>query len=119
MPPIRIAIAHMEAVTRVLGEIEAQDVPAILVLNKVDRLTPEERTRLDALVFPGAVFISAATGDGLDALSTAVARRLALETQRVRLEFDEHDERDRQSIARLYRHAACLQPRDAGRSRLD
>jgi GTP-binding protein HflX len=95
---------HMEAVTRVLGEIEAQDVPSILVLNKVDRLTPEERTRLDAL-FPGAVCISAAAGDGLDTLSTAVARRLALETQRVRLEFDEHDERDRLSIARLYRHA--------------
>ena len=95
---------HMEAVGRVLGEIEAQDVQAILVFNKVDRLTSDERARLDAL-HPGAIFISASTGGGLDALSAEVARRLALETQRVRLEFDEHDERDRLSIARLYRHA--------------
>jgi GTPase len=95
---------QMEAVTRVLGEIDAQDVPSILVLNKVDRLTPEERARLDALL-PGAIFISAASGVGLEALSAEVARRLSLETQRVRLEFDEHDERDRRSIARLYRHA--------------
>jgi GTP-binding protein HflX len=95
---------HMEAVTRVLGEIEAEDVPAILVMNKCDRLTPEERARLDA-VMPGAVFISASTGEGLDGLSAEVARRLALETQRVHLEFSEHDEDDKLKIARLYRHA--------------
>jgi GTPase len=105
--------AHMEAVTGVLGEIEAEDVPAILVLNKSDRLTPDERARLEA-VLPGSVLISAATGEGLDALSAEVARRLALETQRVRLEFDEHDEGDRQKIARLYRHARVSSHETAG-----
>jgi GTP-binding protein HflX len=95
---------HMAAVARVLGEIGAQEVPIVLALNKCDRLTPEERARLDA-VEPGAVSISAATGEGVDGLIAALARRLALETLRVHLEFDEHDEADRQRIARLYRHA--------------
>jgi GTP-binding protein HflX len=95
---------HVEAVVRVLGEIDAHDVPRLTVFNKVDRLATEERDRL-TVTTPGAVAISAATGDGLDALERAIAGRLALDTQRVRLEFDEADAADQERIARLYRHA--------------
>lgn len=95
---------HMDAVRRVLAEIDAQEVPAILVLNKWDQLTEDERARLRATE-PAAVPISARTGDGIDELQQAIIRRLALETQRVTLEFDEENERDRQRIARLYQHA--------------
>jgi GTPase len=98
---------HMDAVRRVLGEIEAQDVPALLVLNKWDQLTEVERARLETLE-PAAVPISARTGEGVDELQQAIVRRLALETQRVTLEFDEESERDRQRIARLYQHARVM-----------
>lgn len=95
---------HMDAVNRVLGEIEALDVPVILVLNKVDRLSDMEIQRLRAAM-PSAVFISAAQGEGIDPLRDEIMRRLSLETQRVTLEFNQEDEGDRQRIARLYRHA--------------
>jgi len=95
---------HIDAVRRVLGEIDAQDVPALLVFNKWDRLSADERTRLRATE-PAAIAISAQTGEGVDELQQVIVRRLALETQRVTLEFDEQNERDRQRIARLYQHA--------------
>ncbi len=97
-------LRHMDAVRRVLAEIEAEDVPAVLVLNKWDQLTEDERARLRALE-PAAIPISARTGEGLVELRQEIVRRLALETQRVTLEFDEESERDRQRIARLYQHA--------------
>jgi GTP-binding protein HflX len=95
---------HMDAVRRVLAEIDAQEVPAVLVLNKWDQLTDDERARLRATE-PAAIPISARTGDGVSELQQVMVRRLALETQRVTLEFDEESERDRQRIARLYQHA--------------
>jgi 50S ribosomal subunit-associated GTPase HflX len=76
----------------------------LLVFNKMDRVSPEEAQRLRALA-PSAIPMSAQTGAGVDALREEIAARLALETQRVTLEFDEEDETDRQRIARLYRHA--------------
>jgi GTP-binding protein HflX len=96
---------HMEAVNRVLAEIDAQDVPMLQVFNKCDRLSAEERQRLQARA-PAAVCLSAQSGEGVDELRLAVMQRLSLETQRVTLEFDEQDESDRQRIARLYRHAS-------------
>ena len=96
---------HIEAVNRVLAEIDAQDVPMLLVFNKCDRLSAEERQRLKARA-PAAICLSAQSGEGVDELRQAVMQRLSLETQRVTLEFDEQDESDRQRIARLYRHAS-------------
>lgn len=96
---------HIEAVDRVLGEIEAQDVPMLLVFNKWDRVSADERLRLKARA-PAAICLSAQSGEGVDDLRQAVMQRLSLETQRVTLEFDEQDESDRQRIARLYRHAS-------------
>jgi GTP-binding protein HflX len=95
---------HLDAVNRVLGEIDALDVPMILVLNKCDRVTEAEERRL-RLAMPSAVLMSAAMGDGLDTLRDEIMRRLALETQRVTLEFADGDENDKLRIARLYRHA--------------
>jgi GTPase len=93
-----------EAVQRVLAEIEAHEVPTIKVFNQIDRLSAPDRTRLER-AHPSAVLASALTGEGLDGLLVETTRRLALEIQRVRLEFDEGNVRDRERIARLYRHA--------------
>jgi 50S ribosomal subunit-associated GTPase HflX len=55
------------------------------------------------------VFISARTGLGRDELLEMVAARLALDVQRVTLEFDPRSEADRAHVARLYRDARVVQ----------
>lgn len=65
---------HLAAVDAVLGEIGAGEVPQLLVANKRD-LDPVAADRLVA-AHPGSVAISAATGDGIDALLRAVGDRL-------------------------------------------
>jgi GTP-binding protein HflX len=50
--------AQLEVTKDVLAEIGAADVPSTLVMNKVDRLDPEELARLQKLV-PDAWFVSA------------------------------------------------------------
>ena len=94
---------HMAAVTRVLEEVGAMAVPRVDVFNKVDRLTPDERRRLGE-ADPASVLISAATGAGIDDLLGTIAARLALDQQRVSLEFDLASSEDRDLLAWLYRH---------------
>ena len=99
---------HMAAVRSVLTEMDAAEVPRVHVYNKCDLLGPEELRRLQASD-PTALFISARTGAGRDELLEAIAARLALDVQRVRLEFDPASEADRAQVARLYRDARVLQ----------
>jgi GTPase len=94
---------HMAAVTRVLEEVGATDVPRIDVFNKVDRISADEKRRLGE-GDPSAVLIAAATGEGLDELLETVAARLALDQQRVTLEYDLSVAADRERLAWLYRH---------------
>jgi GTPase len=72
-----MAEAQVEAVNKVLAELDCANKPAILVLNKMDRVT--DRTHMDVLMkhHPHAVAVSAATGEGLDALRDAVTEALA------------------------------------------
>jgi GTPase len=95
---------HMSAVRSVLAEVGAADVPSIEVFNKLDRLDSGERARLQAL-YPGAITMSALTGDGRDDLVSALEARLALDTMLVQLEFDAASDEDRARIASLYRMA--------------
>jgi GTP-binding protein HflX len=60
-------LRDMGAVDEVLEEIGAGGKPRLLVLNKADLLDEEERQEV-ALAHPDAVLVSAATGEGLDAL---------------------------------------------------
>jgi GTP-binding protein HflX len=98
---------RVQAVHAVLAEVEAGELPALTVLNKVDRIDEVERRRLLA-EHPGALAISARTGEGVEVLLEAIAGRLALDTARVVLEFDARDEADRERIARVYRLARVL-----------
>jgi len=66
---------QMEAVERVVREVGANHVPRLVALNKADLLTPALRATL-AAADPQAVFISAATGEGLPELLVIVAERL-------------------------------------------
>jgi GTP-binding protein HflX len=65
---------QIEAVHEVLGEIEAERVPELLVFNKAD-LAPEAAAELVA-EHPGSVAVSAATGEGLDLLLRTLADRM-------------------------------------------
>jgi GTP-binding protein HflX len=95
---------HMAAVTRVLEEVGATKVARIDVFNKVDRLSADEKRRL-CVADPSAVLISAATGEGIDELLETIAAKLALDQQRVALEYDLSSEVDRERLSWLYRHA--------------
>jgi GTP-binding protein HflX len=99
---------QMAAVRTVLAEVGADEVPVMEVYNKCDRLDEGERARLRA-VSPGALCISALTGDGRDDLIAAMEARLALDTARVTLTFDARNEESRTRIAQLYRFARILQ----------
>lgn len=60
------------AVTDVLAEIGADDIPVELVLNKIDLLDPLGRKRVSH-AFPRALQVSASTGEGLEALKARIA----------------------------------------------
>jgi GTP-binding protein HflX len=67
--------ALIHAVNTVLHEIDADDVPRLLVWNKTD-LADEDDVKILLGAYPGSVAISAATGAGLPELLVAVGDRL-------------------------------------------
>ncbi|MBS0382748.1 MAG: GTPase HflX [Proteobacteria bacterium] len=66
-----------DVVNGVLEEIGAGDVPQLRVFNKIDLLDTPPRMDRDAEGLPDAVWLSAATGAGLDLLRQAMGERLA------------------------------------------
>jgi GTP-binding protein HflX len=98
---------RVHAVLQVLADVGATEVPMLELYNKCDRLTPEERRRLQAQA-PDALCISALEREGIDELVETIASRLALDVIRVTLTFDPADPADRERIARVYRHARVL-----------
>ncbi len=75
---------QIRAVDDVLAGIGADALPRELVLNKIDRLDPLARRRL-ANRFPEALQVSAANGEGLDALKARVATLFEGRFEEVRL----------------------------------
>ena len=67
--------ALIQAVNTVLHEIDANEVPRLLVWNKSD-LADDEALKFLLNAYPGSVAISAATGAGLPDLLAAVGDRL-------------------------------------------
>jgi GTP-binding protein HflX len=96
-----------EAVRAVLSEVGADRVRAIDVFNKIDLVDDIEIARLRA-AHPPAVFLSAAQGLGRGDLVEAMSRELAMDAERVQLQFDERADADRRLISELYRHARVL-----------
>jgi GTP-binding protein HflX len=67
--------AQIRAVREVLSDIDALGVPEVLVFNKIDAADPDALLRLRGLA-PDAMFVSARTGEGIDALRVLVESRL-------------------------------------------
>jgi GTPase len=74
----------LAAVEAVLEEIGAAELPAELVLNKIDAVDAFNRRRL-VNRFPGALQLSARSGEGLDELRARIAERFADRFEAVRL----------------------------------
>ena len=84
----------MADVEAVLGESKADGLPQLIVFNKLDLLEQPARIVRDEAGTPTAVYLSAATGEGIDLLVGAVRERLSralfdeeitLDPQRARL----------------------------------
>ena len=96
-----------DAVRAVLAEVGAERIPTVDVFNKIDLLGDGETERLSA-ANPEAVLLSARLGSGRDHLLDVIAGRLAMDSQRMRLQLDESNEADRKLLASLYRHARVV-----------
>jgi GTPase len=66
---------QVRSVHEVLGEVGADKLPELLVVNKIDASSEESLLRLKRL-WPTAVFVSAHTGAGIDDLRLAIEARL-------------------------------------------
>lgn len=74
------AESRLETVHATLRELDLDDRPLLLAINKVDRCSPESRVRLGTFhpdPYLGAVLVSGSTGEGLDQLRTAIADALS------------------------------------------
>jgi GTP-binding protein HflX len=83
---------QVEEVQRVLHEIGADQVPQLLVFNKIDALEPSQQPRLrsDSMEVEGAqvprLFVSSRTGEGLAELRHELAARATQAAQRTSLQ---------------------------------
>ncbi len=68
---------HVSEVNRVLAEIDAQEIPQLLVYNKIDLVDKAARVDRDETGKPVRVWASATRGDGIDALLEAIGERLS------------------------------------------
>jgi GTP-binding protein HflX len=67
--------SHLRAVETVLNDLGAAQIPRLLILNKADRLSAEDRM-LVMRAHPDGLCVSAQNGEGIDELDSTVARRL-------------------------------------------
>jgi len=64
--------SQLATVREVIGEVGARDIAELIVFNKSDLASPEDRMVLRGLA-PDAVFVSARTGEGIDELVDRIA----------------------------------------------
>jgi GTPase len=75
-------VEQMTAVDEVLGEIGADEAPRLLVFNKADLLEPDTLADLREQ-YPDALFASAVTGLGIEALVERLAFEAAQRDERL------------------------------------
>lgn len=68
---------NMQQVVKVLADIDADQLPQLLVFNKIDLLGQPARIEYNDAAQPVAVYLSAMTGEGLELLARAVAQLLS------------------------------------------
>ena len=68
---------NMQQVAKVLADIDADQLPQLLVFNKIDLLGQPARIEYNDAGQPAAVYLSAMAGEGLDLLAQAMAQLLS------------------------------------------
>ena len=101
---------QLASVRAVLDDIDAEEIPQLLVLNKIDVVDSASRRRI-ANRHPGAVLVSARTGEGLDVLKQRVAEFFADRFVDVRLLLP-HD--SGATLSALYESGAPISAREDG-----
>ncbi|EKO3453524.1 GTPase HflX [Vibrio fluvialis] len=98
---------NIQAVDEVLQEIEAHEVPTLLVMNKIDNLEDQKpRVERDDEGVPRAVWISAMDGLGIDLLFAALTERLVSQIVQYRLRIPpQHQGRIRSTFFQM----KCIQ----------
>ncbi|XP_017981265.1 PREDICTED: GTPase HflX isoform X2 [Theobroma cacao] len=71
-----LAEQHIDAVEKVLSELDVSAIPRLMVWNKVDRVSDPQRIKLEAERSEDVVCASALTGDGLQEFCNAVQEKL-------------------------------------------
>jgi GTP-binding protein HflX len=66
---------QIKTVRDVVGEVEARDIPEIIVFNKADLIDDDQQVLLRGLE-PNAVFVSAKTGEGVEELQQLIAETI-------------------------------------------
>ena len=92
--------AHAETTLRVLNELGAKEKKIITVFNKVDTLWDPSRKQDLSIQFPGAFFISAHTGEGVEELTKKMEAVIDKDYEQLLLCIP-HDRYD--LVARLHR----------------
>jgi GTP-binding protein HflX len=105
--------AHAETTLTVLNELGAKDKKIITVFNKVDLLWDESTRSNLAMQYPDALFISAHTGEGIEALQNAMEAIIEEDFAQLRLMIP-HERYD--LVARLHREGGVRkeEARDEG-----
>ena len=107
----------MADVEAVLGEIKADELPQLIVFNKLDLLEQPARIVRDGAGTPTAVYLSAVTGEGIDLLVEAVRERLSRALFDEEITLDPHRARLRAALYEM--GAVCKEEWESdGSSRL-
>lgn len=69
-------LEQMEAVKKILVELEAADKPTMILFNKIDRLQNSGLIESQLHRFPGSVAVSVHTGEGMDSFIATLERML-------------------------------------------
>ncbi|KAH0896464.1 hypothetical protein HID58_046032 [Brassica napus] len=71
-----LANQQIEAVEKVMSELDVSSIPKLVVWNKVDRVDDPQKVKLEAEEHGDVICISALTGEGLDKFCNAVHEKL-------------------------------------------
>ncbi|MGC9311342.1 MAG: GTPase HflX [Sediminispirochaetaceae bacterium] len=78
---------HLETTNEVLAELETEDIPALLVFNKIDVCDDEYQLEHLRRTYPDALFVSIKTGAGIGEVAASIERLLFEVVPRVRFHF--------------------------------
>ncbi len=100
------AEAQIAAVDKVLTELDASDIPMVVVFNKIDQLETEDQFHILKTRYPNAIPISAQRGDGISELTEKLAEHFVSHSVTLDLSIPYTDGK---TLDMLYKHGTVLE----------